>query len=232
MNELLLLVSVLVYFGGIIPVYKFFGRVGVHAWIVIVTILCNIEVLVLVNAFGMEQTLGNVSFAATFLATDLLSERYGKKDANLAVWMGIAASVAFTSMALMTVSYIPSINDWAMPSIQAILTPMPRILISGLAVYFLVQFLDVYLYHRIWDVTTSKLFKGQSKAGLWIRNQGATYISQFFNSALFTIFAFWGVFEIPTLIEITISTYLIYLVLAVLDAPFLYFLRSIKPLNE
>lgn len=45
---------------------------------VISTITANIECLILINAFGMEQTLGNVFFAATFLVTDILSENHGK----------------------------------------------------------------------------------------------------------------------------------------------------------
>ena len=37
----------------------------------------------LVKAFGMEQTLGNVLFAATFLITDILSECEGKRAVEI-----------------------------------------------------------------------------------------------------------------------------------------------------
>ncbi len=39
---------------------------------------CALPILLLINAFGMEQTLGNVLFAVTFLITDILSECEGK----------------------------------------------------------------------------------------------------------------------------------------------------------
>jgi len=61
----------------------------------IATIAANIEVLIIVNAFGMEMTLGNILFASTFLVTDILSELYGKKEAQKAVYLGIATSVIF-----------------------------------------------------------------------------------------------------------------------------------------
>ena len=73
-NELLLLGSVVFIFSMAIISYRFFGKSGLYCVSAIATILANIEVLLLINAFGMEQTLGNVLFAVTFLITDILSE--------------------------------------------------------------------------------------------------------------------------------------------------------------
>ena len=52
----------------VIAAYKFFGKTGLYCMSAIATILANIEALILINAFGMEQTLGNVLFAATFFS--------------------------------------------------------------------------------------------------------------------------------------------------------------------
>ena len=92
MNELIILLSVVVYFGGVVLFYKMFGKLGLYGWTVLMTILANIEALILVNAFGLEMTLGNVAFASTFLVTDVLAEKYGRKAANTAVKMGILSS--------------------------------------------------------------------------------------------------------------------------------------------
>ena len=78
-NELLILLSLVVLYGSVLLWMKLFGKQGLYGWTVIATIAANIEVLILVDAFGMEQTLGNVLFASTFLVTDILSESYGKK---------------------------------------------------------------------------------------------------------------------------------------------------------
>ena len=51
---------------------------GMMAFTVFATIAANIEVMILVDAFGMEMTLGNILFATTFLVTDILSEVAGK----------------------------------------------------------------------------------------------------------------------------------------------------------
>ena len=95
MNELLIIITLLISFGGTLVFLKVFGKGGLFAWIGICTVLANIEVTILVNAFGMEQTLGNTLFAATFLATDILSEVFGKKDAQKGVLAGIFTSLSF-----------------------------------------------------------------------------------------------------------------------------------------
>ena len=68
-NELILIASIFVFFGGLVAFFRFFGKQGIFAWTVICTIAANIEVLILVHAFGLDTTLGNVIFASSFLAT-------------------------------------------------------------------------------------------------------------------------------------------------------------------
>ncbi len=88
-NELLLIFSVVFIYGMAVLGYALFGKAGLYCISAVATILANIEALILVNAFSMEQTLGNVLFAVTFLITDILSECEGKKAANKAVLTGI-----------------------------------------------------------------------------------------------------------------------------------------------
>ena len=69
-NEIILIASIFVFFGALVAFFRFFGKQGVFAWTVICTIAANIEVLILVHAFGLDTTLGNVLFASTFLDRD------------------------------------------------------------------------------------------------------------------------------------------------------------------
>ena len=94
-NEIILLLSVAVTYSLVVLAYKFFGKTGLYCWTVFATITANIEVLMVIDAFGMEMTLGNVLFASTFVVTDILSEMHGKKAAQKAVVIGIAVSVVF-----------------------------------------------------------------------------------------------------------------------------------------
>lgn len=156
-NEIILFCSLVCIYSAVVLFYKFFGRTGLYMWTVIATISANIEVLILVDAFGMEQTLGNVLFASTFLVTDILSETEGKKYANKAVRMGIVVSVAFILISQSWFLYEPNGNDWAMPAIRSVFSNTPRLMLVSIAVYGIVQVFDVFAYHTIWKHTT-KLF--------------------------------------------------------------------------
>ena len=112
-NELLIILSFIVIYGGVILFYRFFGRKGLLAFNVMATILANIEVLILVRAFGVEMTLGNVLFGSTFLITDILSENHGRKDANRSVIISTLCSIFFILISQMWLLYTPSVNDWA-----------------------------------------------------------------------------------------------------------------------
>ena len=225
-NNLLLIGSLLFIFGGALFAYNFFGKAGLYAVTVIATITANIEALIMIRAFGMEQTLGNVFFAVTFLVTDILSETEGKKEANKAVWIGVFTSVFFICMTQSWMLYTPSESDWVMPSITAVFSNTPRMMISSLVVYAISQLIDVQLYHLWWRFTEKHF--GDKRRFLWVRNNGSTLISQILNTALFTIFAFWGTYEIGTLFSIMISSYVIYIVTSLCDTPFVYLARLIK----
>ena len=88
-NEIILIVSLVCIYTAVVLLYRFLGKTGLFMWTVIATIAANIEVLILVRAFGMEMTLGNILFASTFLVTDILSENEGKREADRAVTIGI-----------------------------------------------------------------------------------------------------------------------------------------------
>ena len=226
LNELLLAVSVVFIFSMALLGYKFFGKAGLFCVSAAATILANIEVLILVNAFGMEQTLGNVLFAVTFLITDILSECEGKKEATKAVWIGMFISLFFLLLSQSWLLYIPSEGDFAMPAIKEIFSNTPRMMIASFSVYAISQMLDVWLYHKWWAFTEKKT--GNKRRFLWLRNNGSTLISQLINSLLFTLFAFYGTYDTKTLFSIFVSSYVIYIFTSLLDTPAVYIARRIS----
>ncbi len=226
-NEILLILSIFICFGGVLVSYKLLGLAGLMCFTVFATLAANIEVLISVEAFGMEQTLGNVIFASTFLVTDIISEVYGKKEARRTVYAGAAASAFFVIISQMWLMYTPGPNDWASESVATLFAVTPRLMFSSLIVYVICQQLDVTLYHFWWNITKKS---GDDKKGLWLRNNGSTLISQLFNAILFNLFAFYGMYDMSTLISFIISTYVIYIITSLVDTPFLYMARKIKPL--
>jgi uncharacterized integral membrane protein (TIGR00697 family) len=228
-NEILIIISFLIIYGGVMLFYRFFGKNGLIAFNVVATILANIEVLLLVNAFGVEMTLGNVLFASTFLITDIMSENHSRKDANRAVIISTLCSVFFVLISQMWLLYTPSGNDWASGAFHTIFSSTPRIVCASLVVFLISQLTDVWLYHKWWDWCKRRF--GDESKGLWIRNNGSTMISQLLNTMLYTLFAFYGTYSFQTLISIFASSYVIYVITSLLDTPFVYWCRKIYRRN-
>lgn len=225
-NELLLIFSLVFIYGMTLVAYKFWGKSGLFCLSAIATILANIEALILINAFGMEQTLGNVLFAVTFLITDILSECEGKKEANKAVFTGIFSSIFFLVLSQTWLLYLPCAENEVTSAFRTIFSTTPRLIFSSLSVYAISQFFDVWLYHKLWRFT-EKRFKNRKKF-LWLRNNGSTLVSQIINSLLFTFIAFWGTYDFMSLISIFISSYIIFVVTSLVDTPVVYLARRIK----
>lgn len=224
-NELLLAGSLVLVFGAVLLAFKFFGKTGLYCMSALCTVFANVEVTMLISAFGLEQTLGNVLFAATFLITDILSECGGKRDANRAVWIGLFVSAFFLLLSQSWLLYTPSASDTVAPAFVQIFSNTPRLMVSSYAVYAVCQFLDVWMYHRWWAFTTRLC--GDSTRFMWLRNNVSTLTSQLINTALFTVLAFWGVYDVGTIVSICLSSYVVFIVTSLADTPALYLARRI-----
>ena len=110
-NELIFLLSVLVYLGCVVLFYKLFGKNGLYAFSVFGTILGNIAVCKCVDIFGLSTTAGNVLYASTFLVTDILSENYGKKEAQKAVKYSLATMILWIVGTQLLLWFTPNAND-------------------------------------------------------------------------------------------------------------------------
>lgn len=221
MNEILIIATLLLTFGSVLLWYRMFGETGMYGLTAFITIAANIEVVILVNAFGIEMTLGNMLFAGTFLATDILSEVHGKDAANKCVKIGILTSVSMIGLTNIWMLYTPSASDFVHPAIVTVFSNTPRVMIASLVVYAICQVVDVKLYHLIWKLT------GGNDSKMWLRNNGATLISQALNAILFNFAAFYGTVDMHTMWSIIGASFAIFIVTSLCDTPVLYAARRI-----
>ena len=235
-NELLWLLFALVNFSLIVGMYKLFGKTGLFAWIAMGTILANIQVTksidFTVGNFVIAATLGNIMYGTLFLVTDALGEKYGKKDAKKAVYIGFFSLVATVIVMQFALLFEPNAFDFAHDSLTVIFGFLPRLALASLTAYAVSQLFDVYFFQRIKE-------RFDSDKTLWIRNNGSTIVSQLLDSILFVPIAFapiviFGAEGLPWDIvwEIFWTTYVIKVIVAALDTPFVYLIKRIQPLEE
>jgi uncharacterized integral membrane protein (TIGR00697 family) len=198
--------------------FRFWGKLGLYIWVPISVIVANIQVTKTISLFGLEATLGNIVYATSFLATDILSEFYGKKASRKAVGIGFFSLLSMTILMQVALLFEPSSSDIAQNALSTVFGLMPRIAAGSLIAYVLSN------YHDIWAYA----FWKQKKPGrntLWLRNNLSTFVSQAIDTLVFTLIAFWGVFPTEVLIEIMITTYVLKWVVALCDTPFIYLAR-------
>ena len=225
-NELIFIMTVLIYLGSVLVLYKVFGKNGLYAFAIFGTLLGNIAVCKCVDIFGLSTTAGNVLYASTFLVTDILSEKYGRKDATKAVAYSFTIMVLWMLGTQLILLFSPNANDYINESLKVVFGLVPRITIASLTGFVISQNLDVFLYHFIWGRT------GNTKSMLWLRNNGSTLMSQAIDTVIFTTLAFWGVYPTNVFFSILITTYVFKAIVALLDTPFMYWARKIVPLTE
>lgn len=216
-NELLWFLSLILNFVLIMFSFRVWGRKGLMIWMPISCITANIQVLKNISVFGLEATLGNIVYATAFLATDILNEFYDKKAAKTAVWYGFFSLISMTLLMQVSLLFIPSDSDMVHSSMVALFSLMPRVTAASLVAYLISNMHDVWAF-RFWKKKTKGRF-------LWLRNNASTWVSQLIDSLIFTVGAFYGVYEWSILFQIIITTYLLKWLVAVFDTVMIYLAR-------
>lgn len=222
-NELLWILFALINFCAITLIYKLFGKTGLFVWIAFGTVIANLQVVKYVDMLGYVATLGNIMYGTLYLVTDSLGEKYGHKDAKKAVWLGFFSLISMVVIMQFALIFKPSDFDGAQDHLDFIFGLLPQIALGSIAAYLVSQFLDVYLFAKIKE-------KFNDDDQLWIRNIGSTVISQLVDTVIFVSIAFFGE-SFDIWFEILWTTYAIKLIVAVLDTPFVYWIKKIEP-NE
>lgn len=184
------------------------------------------------STYTMSVPAGVIAYPFTFLATDLISELFGRKKAQLVVWIGFAMN--FFMLFLM------SVNHWLPNSagvsggldlFEGVYEFMVGNVIASMIAYLIAQSVDVRLYH-FWKKKT----KGKH---LWLRNNGSTMFSQLVDStAILSILYIAGnlgenINTIGALIILIINSYFFKFTIALIDTPLMYVgVRLFKDFDE
>ena len=214
MNEILLIIEIVAMFSMLLLAKKMFGKAGLFVWISIASIVANIQVIKSVVLFGMDATLGNVLFASNFLATNILNECYGEKEAKKGVNIGLFAVVVYLLCSQVSLLFIPSAIDVAHESMQSLFTIAPRVCLASVTMFYLSNLIDVKLY--------SKLRARYGEGRMWLRNNISTIVCNSLENFGFAFLAFAGHYSIEDVLAIGLSTSIIETVIAICDTPFLY----------
>lgn len=214
-NEFIWLVYILINYSAILMAYRKWGKTGLFVFVPISIILANIQVTKLVVLFGFETTLGNIAYSSIFLISDILTENYGKKEAQKTISMGFVTIIFTTIVMNIALAITPSANDTNQAVIQAVFGPFTRITFASMLAYVVSSNVDINLYQLI------KKIKPDYE-NIWIRNNFSTLFSQIIDNVVFNVVAFAYVLPVNIIISIIVSTYILKVITSIFDTPFLY----------
>lgn len=153
-------------------------------------------------------------YVFTYPITDMVSEIYGKKKAQELIKVGLVAQLVILGVLLIAINLPPAPFFELQDQYATILGSGIRIIIASLSAYTISQFIDVQVFHKL------KQKHGEEK--LWLRNNASTLTSQFVDTTIFIVIAFYGVMPTGALISLVATQYLFKVAVAVLDTPLVY----------
>jgi uncharacterized integral membrane protein (TIGR00697 family) len=224
-QELLWLTTVALDLGGTIVLYRLFGKAGLQVAIATAIILANLQGPKLTVIFGMETSLGVIFYSSIFFATDVLSENYGKAEANKAVRMGFAVSIIVVVVLSIAMLYLPSqraataeFSENIHDAFATIVNFTPIIVFGSLLSYLISQSFDVWIFHKIKTITGERW--------LWLRNNLSTMSSQILDTAIFSFVVWAPIVGLRSALALGASKYIFKLVIALIDTIFLYWAKN------
>src|SRR5690554_1326039 len=152
-----------------------------------------------------------VTYAFTFLLTDIINELYGRQEAQRAVFFGFYAQI-FAMIMIYAAMFFPALEQEMQDAYEMLLGQNFRFVVASMAAYFVSQSWDVWIFNKLKNKTN-----GRYK---WLRNNASTMSSQFIDTAIFITIGFIG--SVPSIWAMILSQYCVKLILALLDTPFFY----------
>ena len=216
--------------------------IGINMIFVVALVISNVVTAKLIytgiSLFGSILTLPGaaVCYAITFLATDVIGEIWGKKEANRTVRWGFVGQVLATLLIILT-QYLPAADPEAQAAYNKLLGQNWIFVVGSMVAYFASQSWDVYFFHKIRDKYIAK--HGSTSGGRWIWNNASTMTSQIIDTVLFIGISFglgFGWLFKPemwaSLAAMMVGQYALKFILAALDTPFFYLLTLKRGEND
>ncbi len=189
----------------------------------------NISLLGIEN-LSFNLTAGVLLWPVVFIMTDIINEYFGKRGVKLLSFMA-AGLICYAYIIVFFSINLTSADFWIQRETSDGLLNMDIafntifgqglwIIAGSLVAFLLGQLIDVATFHYIRRFTESRM--------LWLRATGSTLVSQFIDSFVVLIIAFYigAGWSLSLVIAIGIVNYIYKFIIAIILTPLLYLLHS------
>jgi queuosine precursor transporter len=188
------------------------------------------------NSFSFNLTAGVMLWPVVFVMTDIINEYYGPKGVRFLSFLAIVL-IAYAFIMFSAVIGLQPADFWAKDYYQGvpdsdkafagIFGQSQSIIIASLIAFFVSQILDVYVFHRIKEMT------GENK--IWLRATASTLVSQLIDSFVVLFIAFYiaprlsgqmKAWSLGQVMATCVGNYIYKFVVAILLTPVIYLVHG------
>ena len=223
---------------AVLLLFKIFGKQGLYIYNIVAVLAANIQVLkgVQLSFSNTPIALGTIVFSSTYLCSGILTEHYGKDEAQNNIWFCLAAQILMTLMMIIAVGHQPVDNSSIVSGIEHMIQaeqamsllfiPSPRLLLASLLSFVVAQFTGIWIFQLL-----SKLYHNKF---LWLRTITLLALSTIIDTFMFNFLAWNLLSPNPANVHVIFYTYIIWtlitqLFVAILSSPMIYISYRCKP---
>ncbi len=175
----------------------------------------------------IQVSVGIFAYPITFLITDAIEEVHGKEKTKTFIWVGFICMLFVLLITALAVK-LPFASRSYVQAEQY--NP-----VFGISIRFFIASIIAFLISQFHDVWAFNFWKQKTKGKfLWLRNNASTISSQFIDTVLFMFIALYYVpwlpetfntspkFTVAYLFTLIIPYYILKVVVALADTPFIY----------
>lgn len=183
------------------------------------------------GVFNFDMTAGVILWPIVFILTDIINEYYGKAGVQKLAWIA-SVLLIYSFLAVRLAMWLDGANFWIGSGKSQGLSNMSKafnavfgqglMIILGSLVAFLVgQLVDAFIFKKLKDRTGDRF--------IWLRATGSTLVSQFIDSYVVLVIAFYlsGTYDLLWVLQVGTINYLYKLGMAVILLPLLYGVHNI-----
>jgi uncharacterized integral membrane protein (TIGR00697 family) len=221
MNELLFVSLILLAFAAVLFASRW-GHHGLVAAAIFFTLTANVYFVKITEVFGLVASIAAPLYAGIFVATKVVAERFGPREAYRTALLGYLGLVVMVLAGFIVTSAKPAVDIETSQALDRVFRFVPRIVLGAFAAYALSQPLNVMLFSLIGKLTHGK--------HLWLRNVVSTTIAQGIDTVVFVGIGFYG--RMDSIWEFVLVYWLLKVLIAALDTPVVYYALKIIEAKE
>jgi uncharacterized integral membrane protein (TIGR00697 family) len=174
-------------------------------------------------------TAGVLLWPIVFITTDIINEYFGKKGVRRITFITVGL-IAYAFFAIYIAMKLAPADFWLEvnstdsagnpininEAFRLVLTQGLNIIVASLVAFIVGQFVDVFVFHKLRNVTGKKM--------IWLRATGSTLISQLIDSFVVLVVAFYilGPWTLDQVLSVGFTNYIYKFLIAIGLTPLLY----------